>query len=598
MNLEPAVTPSINPAFRSPWINRLRRIHWLLVAVFQGILVLFMVHHSWFIWDHRVIGLQGDSSIYLWFLAWWGHAIHQGLSLGVTHLVTYPWGNNVLWDTAVPLVFIPFSLLVHGHFLTLSLAYNLCTFVGWWFSGFAAYLSFWGITHRRWASMLGSTLTLTSAYYTNQALGHTDLMWVGFAYLLFLTLYRYTVDGKSRVWLVIRFVPLALCSWLTNQEYFVTTQMMILFGIAVLVHYAIHQVRPWSEVRRVFLGYAASAAATLVVTLPLLVWQLSTPDQPFHPFSAINRYQINLANLIVPVHTWLQIGSASLTGNVMEQDGYFGVVCLVGLVCFSLLTRSHGPSLKRALIYWTAWLLVLAMGDSLLISQHTSTHMPLPGIALSLIPIFKDIIFDRFMWGVFWGVGLLTTIIYGQLTPAFSKVALTLWAGLVVVTWWPQGYPVQTLSPNRWITAAVQKHILKPHEVILVFPMDTVYSPNNNVLITQIANHFRYRLAEGYLTPNDALLEHDNGLISYWTSINLYGPHSTLTHYFHTKLKHPVHIFMQFLTKVQPGAVVLTPMAHETYMHRWLTNALGPPTGQSGHTVFWLSPTNHSQSTR
>ncbi len=576
-------------------IISLKKAHWAYVAVLEGILVFSMVHQNWYTWDHRIIGLQGDSSIYLWFLAWWGHAIQYGLPLGVTHLVSFPWGNNILWDTGVPLIFIPLSMLWHARLIGLSLAYNLATFLGWWLSGVAAYVSLVMMTRHSLGSLLGSILTLTSAYYTNQALGHTDLMWVGFSYLLFATIYQYVRDpSKPKYWLISRFVPLAVALWLTNQEYFVTTEIMIVFGLALWTHYAAHGHQPWSLVGHMWSGYAAAVTFSGLALIPLAAWQFLTPDQPFHSFSYINVYQINLANLMIPVHTWIHLGSRSFTGNVMEQDGYLGVIFLVGLLAFLIATRHQHTLFKKAVLYWTGGILLLSMGDTLIIAQHTTTGLPLPGVALSLMPLLKDIVFDRLMWGVFFGLGLLVALIARTMTRQSHLALLVIWTALVVITWWPQGYPTLKLTANPWITKSVSQKLIRKGEVLLVFPFDTVYNPNNNVLYTQIANHFRYRLAEGYLTPNDAVLEHNNVLASYWDSVQLYGPHSTQARLFQRGLHHPRRVMDQFLHRSRTGAVVLEPMAHQSFMKQWLSVYLGPPSGYWSGTWYWLRPASLS----
>ncbi|PSR23922.1 MAG: hypothetical protein C7B45_01155 [Sulfobacillus acidophilus] len=561
------------------------------VTLAQGLIIFAMVHHSWWIWVHRPIALAGDSSIYLWFLSWWGYAILHGHQLAFTRLVSYPWGNNIFWDTGVPLIFIPLSLLVNWHILSLSTSYNLATFGGWWFSSVCAYWSYAHISGHRWTSALASLLMSSAAYWTNQALGHTDLMWVGFSFVLFAIVVDFVRQPLPTSWLTARVLVLGVCLWLTNQEYFVTTQLMIGFGLYGLVHQALYGQRAWTDVRRICLAYAKSLAVLLTVLAPLIAWQLITPDQPFYPFSAIDTYQINLANLFIPVHTWLTyLGRIHLTGNVMEQDGYLGIVFLFGFVLLMWRTRSKRDGVQRGLLIWTAWLLVLSLGDFLMLSNRLDTGIPLPGIVLSIVPILRDIIFDRFMWGVFWGLGLLVATYMAQISRNAWKVVGIAWAGAVLLSWWPKSFPVEPLHANRWISQQVQQHHITAREVLLVFPYDVSYNPDNNVLYTQIENHFGYRLAEGYLSPNNAVLKHDLLLVWDWASIQLYGPRSTLTLNFSRHLRHPRRIFQQFLAQTDTSLVVLTPMAHERVMKQWLTASLGPPSGHQGRTFYWRHP--------
>jgi hypothetical protein len=563
----------------------------LVVGLAQGLLILAMVHHGWWTWGHRPIALAGDSSIYLWFLAWWGAAILHGHNLAYTQLVSYPWGNNIFWDTGVPLVFVPLSLLVSAHLLSLSAAYNVATFGGWWFSAVCAYWSYRHISGQRWTSALASLLMSSAAYWTNQALGHTDLMWVGFSFILFAIVVDFVRKPLPTSWLIKRVVILGACLWLTNQEYFVTTQLMIGFGLYGLVHQALYGRRRWADVRRIAVAYMKSLAILLGILAPLIVWQLTTPDQPFYPFSSIDTYQINLANLLIPVHTWLAyLGQIHLTGNVMEQDGFLGIVFLGGFVLLIWRCSPKPGHVERGLLIWTVWLLILSLGDFLLLSNGFDTGIPLPGIAFSIVPVLRDVIFDRFMWGVFWGLGLLVSIYLAQIQRTTWKVVSVAWLGAVLFTWWPKSFPVEPLHANTWISGQVQQHHITADDVLLVFPYDVLYNPDNNVLYTQIVNHFGYRLAEGYLTPNDAVLKHDLLLVDVWTTIQLNGPHSLLARYFNQHLKHPGQTFRRFLSQTDTNLVVLTPMAHEPAMRHWLTRWLGAPSGHVARTFYWKHP--------
>lgn len=566
--------------------------HLLGVALMQAALIVLMIHHGWHVWNHQAIGFAGDSSIYLWFLSWWGYAIAHGLSLAHTVLVSYPWGNNILWDTSVPLVLAPLSALIHLHVLSLTLAYNIASAGGWWFSGVAAYWSFARITQRPGASALGSLLTVSSAYFTNQALGHVDLMWVGFGYLLFGVVFDFVRSRHATRWLAIRVIPLMIALWLTNQEYFVTTQIMTAIGLYALVHGAFLRKVAWSEVGRVARGYLLTLAMGALILLPLVLWQLTTPVQPFRPFSYMDIYQINLANLVVPVHTLLKWGfHIHLTGNIMEQDGYLGPLFLAGLAVFGMLTVRRWRHGQGYLLFGIGVVILLAMGDFLMISAQHNSGIPLPGVVFSVVPILRDIIFDRFMWGAFWGIGLLASLMFSQLERPQWQALFAAWILLVVMTWWPSRYPVLTLHANPWISSQVAAHHIQPGDVLLVFPYDVLYNPDNNVLYTQIANHFRYRLAEGYLTPSDADLEHEGNLIAYWASLQLYGPGSSPTRAYAHVPPGPRADFVQYLRTVHPRAVVLTPMAHEMAMERWLESVLGLPSGRSGLTVYWWDPT-------
>ncbi|MCY0878480.1 MAG: hypothetical protein OWU84_06040 [Firmicutes bacterium] len=568
--------------------DRLRRYHVGIVGTLQALLIFTMVHHGWHTWSSHPIAEPGDASIYLWFLAWWAWALQHGVSLAHTGLVVAPWGNNVLWDTSMPLVFIPLSLLIHYHLLSLPLGYNLATFGGWWLSGLLAYWSYYRITGRIGSSAAASLLVIASAYFTNQALGHADLMWVGFGYLLFADVYLFVMQRLSRAGLAWRWVLLSLALWLTNEEFWVTTMLMIFLGLVLWIRWEVRSRHwGWTEVRRIATGAGLSLGLTLAVLAPFVWWQTHTPDQPFHPFSYLDMYQINLANLVIPVHTWWHYFSqVSFTGNVMEQDGFLGLVFLVGFIGLALLTLRDWPPAQKALLAWVIALTLLALGNFLLIDSRLNTHIPLPGLLLYAAPILNNVVLDRLMWGVFWGLGLLVALSLPKLPWRRWPLYAALWLGAVLVSWWPQTYPTLILRANPWITEEVTHHQITRATTLLVFPYDVVYNPDNNVLYTQIANRFRYRLVDGYLSSNDADLRNFNSLIEFWSRINLYGPTRTIQAH-HVHLAPFDRLFSRFLKETRPTYVVITPMAHEPYLVRWMSQQLGPPTGRQGRTWWW-----------
>ncbi|MCY0899860.1 MAG: hypothetical protein OWU33_13205 [Firmicutes bacterium] len=567
----------------------LRRLHLAGVAIAQALLILLMVHHRWAVWVSRPIALPGDASIYLWFLSWWAWAIQHGVSLAHTGLVVAPWGNNVLWDTSVPLIFIPLSVMVQHHLLSLPLGYNLATFGGWWFSAVLAYWSYYLITRRIGASAAGSLLVLASAYFTNQALGHADLMWVGFSYLLFAYAYLFGTRRLSARGLAWRWMLLGGCLWLTNEEYFVTTTVMVCLGLLFWIRWEVRaHLWSWPDIRRIATGAGLSLALTLALVTPLMWWQIHTPDQPFHPFSYLNVYQINAANVIVPVHTWWHYFTAvPLTGNIMEQDGFLGVGFVCGFALLVYFTHREWPPAQKALLAWVLALTVLAFGDFLVVDSRVPTDIPLPGLIFYALPILNNIVLDRIMWGVFWGLGLVVAASLPKLRWARWRIAAGLWLVFVLISWWPAPYPTLSLSANRWISEAVAQHVVNAHTTLLVFPFDVLYDPDNNVLYTQIANHFQYRLVDGYLSANDADIRYFNPLMEFWTIVHLYGPNvpAIRANQAHLGVYH--RLFAKFLKDTRPTYVVLTPMAHERYMARWLTQQLGPPASRTGRTWWW-----------
>src|SRR6266436_7879169 len=49
-----------------------------------------------------IIGGTADPAVYLWSIAWWPYAISRGINPFISHVVWTPYGENLVWRTAIP----------------------------------------------------------------------------------------------------------------------------------------------------------------------------------------------------------------------------------------------------------------------------------------------------------------------------------------------------------------------------------------------------------------------------------------------------------------------------------------------------------------
>ncbi|HET9101942.1 MAG TPA: hypothetical protein VFN55_01205 [Solirubrobacteraceae bacterium] len=76
---------------------------WWPLAVYTVLsLLLFGIPVLGHFATHAVASDAIDSSQFMWFLAWWPHAILHGLNPFVTHAMFVPEGFNLTWSTAMP----------------------------------------------------------------------------------------------------------------------------------------------------------------------------------------------------------------------------------------------------------------------------------------------------------------------------------------------------------------------------------------------------------------------------------------------------------------------------------------------------------------
>ncbi len=172
-----------------------------------------------------------------------------------------------------------------------------------------------------------------------------------------------------------------------------------------------------------------------------------------------------------------------MTGNKYEQDGFLGGIFLVGMIILSLYPKRKWRPADQALLAWIIWFFILALGAFLSIDVHMNTKIPGPSV---ILPALHSIIDARFMWGVFWGLGLLIAIRVHHVKTFTLRMLVMSWALAVVVSWRPAPYPVQDEHANPWITTSVQNGKIGPTDTILEVPYDLVLNSNNNVFYTQI----------------------------------------------------------------------------------------------------------------
>ena len=105
---------------------------------------------------------QIDSSLFMWFFAWWPHALLHGLNPFVTHLMFVPEGFNLQWTTSMPgpsLLLSPITLLFSP-----VVTWNVIQLLAPALSAWTAFLLCRYITGKTWPSFVGGYLFGFSPY--------------------------------------------------------------------------------------------------------------------------------------------------------------------------------------------------------------------------------------------------------------------------------------------------------------------------------------------------------------------------------------------------------------------------------------------------
>ena len=186
-------------------------------------------------------------------------------------------------------------------------------------------------------------------------------------------------------------------------------------------------------------GGLTAAGVFAVLSAPFLAVQYLGPYkvQDVHPR---NVYVSDLLNFFVPTHITQVAPAAALrvsshfTGNGSEQSAYIGIPLVLFMVLALVLARRRTVTWVALAV--TASAAVLSMGPTLHVAGHVS-HVYLPEYLLKKLPIFHNILPDRFASMMTLGAGLLVALGLDELKRLREPAIVSGWAlagvGLVAI---------------------------------------------------------------------------------------------------------------------------------------------------------------------
>jgi hypothetical protein len=448
-----------------------------------------------------LIGVGGDSEIFVWSFAWWPHAIGSGIDPLVTHAIWAPVGINLAWVTSVPgaaLLFWPLTA-AYGPVAAYNAAIVACPAL----AAFGAYLLARELYGRFWPSLAGGWVFGFSSYLLGQSLGHLHMALVFPIPLIAVVVLRHLRGELSDRRLVIYLGLLVALLISFSTELALTTAIA---GVLALVVARISLGPAFDAPLRALwrpLLIAGGLAAVLVsplVVAALAGFQTGRINSPF-TFSA------DLANLVIPTKLTFAGGhllhpiSDRFRGNVAEDGAYLGLPLLALCALEARETWSRRGSRIAPLCVAVA--LVCALGPVLRIAGVAVA--PLPWLPFAYLPPFENILPVRLVAYAALAAGLcLASYIARRATPA--RIALVL-VSLAA--------PFPALAADIWRAPApippglrgdAISRILTPGETVLVL----AFGGLGHGMLWQAASDFRFRQAGGYLRPDPpAAFAHD-----------------------------------------------------------------------------------------
>jgi hypothetical protein len=448
----------------------------------------------------NLVGFGTDPGVFVWFFAWWPHALGHGLNPFITHAVWAPAGFNLAGTTAVPgpsLVALPLTEAFGP-----IVAFNVVTVLAPALSAWTAYLLCRHVTGTFWPSAIGGYVFGFSTYEAGQMLGHLNLTLVMLVPVAVLLVLRRLEDRDSPRRFVLLLVVVLVGQFLVSTE--VSLTLALFGGFTLLLATALvgGEMR-WRLVRTAGLVAAAYGIAAVALS-PYLYYFFAhrSTDVPIYPFYP-ETFSIDAVNPIVPtfitrlgVHDFAAV-SAKFTGNTSEQTGYLGLP-LLGMMFFFAATAWRTAA-ARVLLAAFVVVLVCSFGPILHVAGTTTVTMPWH-FAIKA-PLVKYALPSRFTMYLFMLAGVMAALWLAGREEGRERIPWIRWAvaGAAVVALFPNvsshiwRTPVSTPS---FFAAGTFGQYLSPDENVLIIP----FGANGDSMLWQAQAGLRFRMPEGYLT--------------------------------------------------------------------------------------------------
>jgi hypothetical protein len=466
-------------------------------GVLLGYTAVSVAFFGWRLLPHpgrSLIGTNGseDPEKFVWWFAWWPHAILGWTNPFFSHAVFAPTGVNLAWTTSVPglaLAFSPVTLLFGP-----AVSYNVAALLLPAISAWTAFLLFRYLTRSTWASIIGGYMYGFSSYaLAHQLGGHLNLTAAFLLPLVGLVVLRYLRHDLSARGLALRLGPLIALQAYISTEVAVTLTLMLALALVVAPVVApVMRQRLLSSLPPILAGYALAGLAAAPLAYYALIASGPRSVIDGSPFSA------DPLNLIVPTsvigwggQTFAAL-AARFPGGINEQDSYLGLPAL--LIVALLLLRRWSASIS---------FLVVAFVGATLASLGAALHVN--GERLFWLP-----------WSALAHAGGLSNVI-----PSRLALYATLAVDALVAVWIattkgrifrrPYVLPllaVAALVPPVWTSAFVQepsrlaffsdglyKKCIRRGDTLLIFPFGNM----GMSMLWQAESGFWFNMAEGDL---------------------------------------------------------------------------------------------------
>ena len=410
-----------------------------------------------------------DPESYMWFLAWWPHAIlHAHNPFETTSLFAPDLLNlgAVLLIPGAATVLAPITLLFGP-----LVAYNLLVITAPVLAAVFTFLLCRYLTGRVLPSLVGGYIFGFSPYLLGHMQGHPDLVLVfpipAIVHVCLRVLDQRISSRRAVVYLVILLTTLYLCSPEMTLTFVLSGALALVAGYVLVAE----RRRDVIDVIRTVL----QAGLCAVVLVSVFLYYALTGDVTNGFFNGFAEYGANGLGWLIPTkvvalgEAWFRGTTDTFKADVPENGTYLGIPLALVAVRYLVIRWRLGGA--RVLLVVLVTLVVLASGAHWYVGG--TRVMPLPWDALSHLPLLSRAIPLRFAAYIFLIVGVIVALWLARPGGDTRRAARWVVAATGLALLFPnlgQGFWSTRPTNPRFFTTQMYRRYLTLGETVLLLP--------------------------------------------------------------------------------------------------------------------------------
>lgn len=441
------------------------------------------------------IGSGGDPPSMMWSLAWWPHAIANGLNPFVTGTIWAPYGFNLTWSTRIPLISLLATPLIAAFGPVASL--NIVCLLGPPLAAWCGFLVCLDLSEDYWASILGGYIfgfcPFMFGALSFARLHLISVFPVPLAIYLAIRRFREKITAHR---FALLFVLVLVAEFLCSVEIFAT--MTIFGGMALVLAWLLNPGEVRHRLSNLLLIVAGSSVAALIVVSPYLYYFFFA-ERPFDgPIWNSQVLSADALNLLIP-SPLNEIGCLPLLESISRTFNHGRSAETVAYLSWPLLIIAavyarrhwHEP-LGKLLVDFALVLLVFSFGGVLIVKGNLS-GIGLPWQILET-SVLKNAAPVRLLLYVYLILAVITSL---WLSAANLRPWLKLTIGAAIIA-----LQLPNLSAAFWVHSVVEpaffrdglyRNYLKKDDTVLILP----FWPRGDMMLWQAETRMYFRMAGG-----------------------------------------------------------------------------------------------------